>query len=155
MIVRDCVAADLTAVTDMLEAKRALLATFEPRFWKQAPNSRELTGPYLASLIDSGRHVFLVAEENGGIAGFILASPMPVPPVYDAGPAAVIDDFDVADPATWEKVGGALLAETRRRLRERGIVQFIFVSARRDRPKMEFLQGQGLSEHAAWFNGAV
>jgi L-amino acid N-acyltransferase YncA len=155
IIIRECREADLPAVVDILEAKRALLATFEPRFWKQAPSSRETTGPYLASLLATGKHVFLVAEATHGIAGFLLASSMPVPPVYDAGPTAVIDDFDVVDSATWSEVGSLLLAEARRRLRELGFAQFIFVSAKGDLPKMDFLRAQGLSEHAAWFNDAV
>lgn len=155
MNVRDCVPEDLPFVVDILEKKRALLATYEPRLWKQAPTSREMTGPYFASLIESSRHVFLIAEHADEIVGFILASPMPVPPVYDAGPTAVIDDFDVSDPSNWNEVGGALVAEVRRRLKERGVVQFIFISARCDTTKMNFLKAQGLSEHASWFNAAV
>ncbi|WP_309083261.1 GNAT family N-acetyltransferase [Chelativorans sp.] len=155
MIVRDCAPDDLPAVVDILEAKRAQLAAYEPRFWKQSPTSRATTKPYLAELLKSGEHVFLVAEHSSGIAGFLLASPVRVPPVYDAGPTAVIDDFHVADDAIWNDVGGALLTELRLRLRERGFVQFVFVSAHRDTAKMRFLHEQGLSEHASWFNGAI
>ncbi|MCT7375329.1 hypothetical protein [Chelativorans salis] len=58
LIIRDSAPADLPAVMDILEAKRALLATFEPRFWKQAPASRETTGPFFASLIESASTSF-------------------------------------------------------------------------------------------------
>jgi predicted N-acetyltransferase YhbS len=153
--IRQCAAQDLPAVVEILEEERGQLSKYEPRLWKQAPTSREMTGPFFESLLATGKHVFLVAEEEGDIIGFLLASPMPVPPIYDAPTTAIIDDFAVSDSTRWEEVGGLLVQETRKRLKERGVVQFIFIGPQRHTKKMDFLRAQGLSEHASWFNDAV
>jgi hypothetical protein len=153
--VRDCTAADLPAVVDILEGKRGLLATFEPRLWKRAAGSRQGTLSYFSGLLSAADHVFLVAEEGGRILGFILATPMRVPPVYDAGPTAMIGDYEVAMPDLWPTVGVSLLAEARRRLAQQGTVQFMCIGAQQDSAKLQMLPAAGLSQHVAIFNGSV
>jgi GNAT superfamily N-acetyltransferase len=153
--VRDCTAADLPAVVDILEHKRDLLATFEPRLWKRAAGTRASTLSYFSGLLASGEQVFLLADDGGRIRGFVLAAPMRVPPVFDAGPTAMIDDFEVASPELWPTVGAALLAAARQRLAQRGIVQFMCIGAQRDSHKLQMLTAAGLSQHVAIFNGRV
>lgn len=153
--IRECAAADLPAVVDILECKRELLATFEPRLWKRAAGSRESTLSYFSGLLSSDEHVFLVADDGGRILGFILAASMRVPPVYDAGPTAMIDDFEVAAPELWPTVGASLLAAARLRLAGQGIVQLMCIGVQRDSAKLQMLAAAGLSQHVAIFNGPV
>lgn len=151
--IRDCTEADLPAVVDMLERKRDLLATFEPRLWKRAAGSGEASNAYFSGLLSTDDNVFLVAEDGDRILGFILATPMRVPPVYDAGPTAMIDDYEVAAPELWPTVGASLLAAARQRLARRGIVQFMCIGAQQDSGKLQMLASAGLSQHVAIFNG--
>ncbi|HEV7276411.1 MAG TPA: N-acetyltransferase [Devosiaceae bacterium] len=153
MQIRDCAPADLPAVINMLERKRDLLATFEPRLWKRAAGSAESTHSYLSGLLTADDNVFLVTDDGDRILGFLLATPIRVPPVYDAGPTAMIDDFEVAAPELWPTVGAALMTAARQRLAQRGIVQFMCISVQRDSGKLQMLADAGLSQHVAIFNG--
>jgi hypothetical protein len=90
--------------------------------------------------------IALVHERDEEIDGFVIASLVPAPPVYDPGGlTCLIDDFTVAAPALWPTAGEALLAEVGRRAKARGAVQFMVFCGHEHEPKRAMLAAAGLS----------
>jgi len=67
----------------------------------------------------------------------------------------LIDDFCVADPATWPTVGAALLADVQSAAAARGAVQNVVVCGHLDEPKRAFLREAGLSLASEWYIGPI
>jgi hypothetical protein len=86
-----------------------------------------------------------------GLAGFLIATLQPAPPVYaPGGLTCVIDDFCVAEARYWPKAGAALLQEAMRCARERGAAQVVVACPHRDQAKLTLLAGEGLSVASEW-----
>ncbi|MEJ1967902.1 MAG: GNAT family N-acetyltransferase [Rhizomicrobium sp.] len=150
-VVRTATPADLDAAAAMAEARRVRYEAFEPVFWKRQPGSEALSRAWFAHLLARPETVFLVAEWGGSPTGFLIAVPTPAPPVYEAGPTAMIDDFCVEDPALWASVGPPLLREARARLKERGFRQIVVISGAKDTEKKTFLAAEKLSPASTWW----
>ncbi|GHA12702.1 N-acetyltransferase [Devosia pacifica] len=153
--VRNCEVADLAAVIDILQARRAEHERYEPVFWKISEDAAASSKAFLATVLEDEESLCLVAMESGILVGFLFARPMPTPPVYDAGPTAVIDDFYMLSPDRWITAGVALIENAKQRLSEKGIKQIVAVSAYKDNAKMVFLRQQGLSLASAWFTSEI
>jgi len=153
LTIRTGTAEDLTACIPILEAIRQRYQTFEPQFWKRAPGAAAMSHTFLTYLIAQETTLFLIAEENGAVTGFLTAKPQPAPPVFAPGATAFVDDFCVADEAAWATTGAALLREARAKLKERGFEQVIVVTAYRDDGKMAMLKQEELSLASAWWVG--
>jgi acetyltransferase (GNAT) family protein len=151
MTIRAGIKDDLPSCCALLEAMRARYQTYEPQFWKRAPNAAKMSEAFLGMLTAQPVTLFLVAEAGGKITGFLTARPQPVPPVFEPGATAFIDDFCVLD--DWAVTGASLLREARAKLKERGFAQVIVVSAFRDDAKMEMLKREDLSLASAWWVG--
>lgn len=151
MTIRAGSKADLPGCIAIVEKTRAKYQDYEPQFWKRAPNAAQMSEAFLGMLIAQETTLFLVAEEENGVAGFLTAKPQPVPPVFTPGKTAFIDDFCVA--SDWATIGTALLREARTQLKERGFEQIIVVTAYRDEGKMEMLKQENLSLASAWWVG--
>ena len=151
MSVRAGSAEDVPACIAMLEAMRLRYQTYAPQFWKKAENSAAMTKMFFAHLLGEETTLFLVAEEDGTAKGFLMARPQPVPPVFEPGRTAFIDDFCVADDSDWAGIGGALLDEARAQLKARGFEQIVVVSAQRDAAKMAMLDAATLTATSSWF----
>ena len=96
----------------------------------------------------------LVAEDDGGFAGFLIATVGPTPPVYDPGGlTAMIDDFAVVSDAAWATTGRDLLGAATARVRDRGATQLVVVCGHRDEPKRAALRAAGLSLASEWYTG--
>ena len=108
---------------------------------------------FLGYLIAQETTLFLIAEENRAVTGFLTAKPQPAPPVFEPGATAFVDDFCVADEAAWATTGAALLREARTRLKARGFAQVIVVTAHRDDGKMAMVKQEELSLASAWWVG--
>jgi GNAT superfamily N-acetyltransferase len=147
---------DVAACVALIEERRQRYQSYEPRFWKKASNSGELSADWYARLIaDEKTNVALLAELGDSVVGFLIASPIAAPPVYDSGgPTAMIDDFAVLSDQ-WEEVGAVLLERARDLLRDRGFVQIVVLGAYQDIPKSAFLSGTGLSLASMWWTGAL
>lgn len=156
MVIRSAYRGDVEACVQMIEARRRLYETFEPRFWRKAEHSAAMSTAFFGHLaIDAGA-LFLVSDSDGQIDGFLIAMPVQNPPVYaPGGPTAQIDDFCVADPALFPTVGAALLDEARARSKARGITQLVVVCAARDEARTAFLRGQSLSLTTTWWTTAL
>jgi GNAT superfamily N-acetyltransferase len=149
--VRPAMEADLDAVAAMAEARRVQYETYQPVFWKRREGSEAMGRAWFAHLLAKPDALFLIAEWGGSQTGFLIAQPVPTPPVYDAGPTAVIDDFCVEDPRLWASVGQSLLREARARLKERGIRQIVVVCGDKDAEKKALLDGEKLSLASTWW----
>jgi len=149
--IRDAVASDIDAIGAMVEQRRRQYETYQPTFWRRAADSEPQARTFLGSLIGTPERIFIVAEE-ADIAGFLLAAPIPVPPVYDPGGSAfLIDDFCVADPAFWVPVGTALLDRGRAMAKARGAAHVIVVCGDADAMKAAMLRSAGLTIASNWW----
>ena len=148
--VRDAIAADVPAMVRLVSAYRVLLERWEPRFWKIAEDAPAKSIFFFGALIEDGRPVLKVATRSEEVVGFAVLMPTPVPPVYDGGPAATLDDFAIGDSETWAETGKALLDGVRSAGREKGWRQIIVVCPQADERKAEFLASEGLPIVTQW-----
>jgi len=99
------------------------------------------------------RHVALVHEATDGtIDGFLIATMVPAPPVYDPGGiTCLVDDFMVATPVLWASVGRNLLDEAVRLCAPKGAVQTVVVCGPHDAAKRSMLLESGHIVASEWF----
>jgi len=143
---------DAPSMVDLSERKRLEYQAYQPQFWRKAADSREKQLPYVERLIESDRVIALVYEDRGGIRGFMIASLMEAPPVYDPGGlTCMIDDFATGDPNDWPTVGHALLTAACQAAEERGAAQTVVVCGHRDEPKRRMLAQDGFSLASEWY----
>lgn len=156
MAIRSAEAGDIEACVGMIEARRQLYETFEPRFWRKAEHSAAMSTAFFSHLAADASALFLVSRADAGINGFLIAANIQNPPVYaPGGPTAQIDDFCVADPALFPTVGAALLDEARAQLKAQGFTQLVIVCAARDTARTAFLQSQSLSLTTTWWTTSL
>jgi len=156
MAIRSAQAGDIEACVGMIEARRRLHETFEPRFWRKADHSAAMSTAFFGHLATDAGALFLVSDSDGQIDGFLIAMPVQNPPVYaPGGPTAQIDDFCVADPSRFSTVGAALLDEARKRLKARGFTQLVVVCAARDEARTAFLESRRLSLTTTWWTTSL
>ena len=97
---------DLAHVTRMTEDRRVQYQEYQPVFWRKAEDSAVLAGDFMAKTIAREDVLFLVAESDERILGFLVATEISAPPVYDpGGPTYHVDDFCVLSPSLWSTVG--------------------------------------------------
>jgi GNAT superfamily N-acetyltransferase len=144
--------ADLPRMVVLSEQKRRQYQSYQPIFWRKAADSREKQLPHFERQLSSDRVFALVHEQDGAIDGFLIATLVEAPPVYDPGGlTCVIDDFVVAEAQDWQSVGGALLAEANRQAKSRGAVQTVVVCGHQDQPKRRMLAAGGFSIASEWY----
>lgn len=152
-MIRAATVDDLDGILVLAADRRRQYETYQPRFWRPAADAAQRQRPYLAGLIADPAVIALVAVTTGGaLAGMVIGQLAPPPPVYDpGGPGCLVDDFTVADPATWDTVGVDLLTAVIAAARERGAVQIVAVTAALDSPKRAALEQCGLSPASEWW----
>lgn len=151
-LVRDYRDSDLEAVAQMCDARRRAYAQHQPVFWRTAADATEVGRAFLADQLAKPANLAAVHETSGTVDGFVMASIVDAPPVYDpGGRTCAIDDFVVRDPADWSHVGPELLAYIAPRAQERGAVQCVVVTSAQDKPKSSALVGLGGSVASEWY----
>ena len=93
-------------------------------------------------------------EETPGIVeGFIIATIIAAPPVYEpGGPTCMVDDYWVRGGARWETIGRALLTAVCARARsEFGAAQVLVVCGHQDIAKRTMLLDLGLEIASEWY----
>ena len=152
MGVRDAQVADVPRMADLAEAKRQQYRDHAVPFQRPAPDGRTVHESFLPKLLEWEGFTVLVHDAAGGVDGFIVARFGSAPPPYGEGSLFHVDDFAVADGATWSTVGAALLGEVMHRAELAGIETAIVVSAPPsvDEPKTAFLSERGLRVDAEW-----
>jgi hypothetical protein len=144
--------ADVPRIVDLSERKRTEYQEYQPRFWRKAADSREKQIPYVTGLLERENVIALVHERGGIIDGFVIATVVEAPPVYEpGGKTCLIDDFAVGEPEDWPIAGAALLAEANRRAKALGAVQTVVVCGHRDAPKREMLAAAELTIASEWY----
>jgi hypothetical protein len=93
---RQLTKSDLTWAVDLASARRERIVPFAPRFWKPAPNARELHAAFLSSLIDSPE-VISVRTDKGFLFGM------------RRNDLVLVDDMALEDDADWPADGQVLL----------------------------------------------
>lgn len=148
---------DVSAMTRLIERRRAEYEQVQPVFWKRSGGSAARTRWFYSSLLLLARRtLILVADDDGHLLGFLIARPVRNPPVYNPdGPTVVIDDFCVAGPEQWPVIGRALLERTRAIARKTGWRQIVVVCGAGDKPKAAFLQSAELSIVTNWWRETV
>lgn len=145
---------DAPRMAELAESKREQYKTHAPVFHRPKPNVREMHAAFLASQVENTEnHVALVHEAHDGyIDGFLIATMVPAPPVYDPGGlTCLVDDFTVDTPDLWASVGRELLDEAIRLSEPRGAVQTVVVCGPKDNRKRAMLLDSGHIVASEWF----
>jgi len=151
-VIRPAGTGDLNAVLDLAAARREQYATYQPRFWRPAPDAAARQAAYLAGLITDPAVITLVALRGTVLVGYAVGQLVEAPPVYDPGGlTCMVDDFTVADPDLWATVGIDLLAAVTVEAIGRGAAQVVVVTAARDDPKRAALGRGGLTPASEWW----
>lgn len=151
MEIRFATVADVPQMVTLIEAKRRQYEQYNPQFWKKAANSAELTVPYFTKMVIEPEWCVLCAVDGADVVGFISAREAPVPPVYNAGPACVVDDFMVRESGEWASIGRALLDRFNTEARSRNWRQVIVVCGNLDEAKATMLRDAGLILNTNWW----
>jgi len=142
--IRPATKEDISAILDVAEAKREQYQRYQPTSWRKAGDSRAKQEPCLVSLVENDRIICRVHESDGVLDGFIFATLVSAPPVYDPGGAVcLIDDFALSDSAGWSSFGAALLREVTAEAKWRGAILAVVISGHRDEPKRSMLAQAG------------
>lgn len=152
--IRRARAEDAATTADLAEEKRAEYAAYSPIFWRPAHDARVRHLPFLSACFAAeDAYAAFAAEEDGAIAGVILANRHGAPPPFRSEPIPTwfVDDFYVADPDRWLSAGAALLAAVAEAARAAGAARVVVVGAARDLPKRGFLLGAGYALAAVWW----
>lgn len=152
IIVRAATSNDVASCVVIVQSARLQLSQFEPVFWRPSENSGAATLGWFTHLLSLSDTLFLVSEEQDRVVGFLIARPLPVPPVYEpGGPAALIDDFAIENPSRWGEIGPSLLSAAREIIRARGFAQIVVVCPYKDASKMAVMAEAELSRTTAWW----
>ncbi len=155
MTIRPAIKTDLPAMVALIEAYRRRLQTWRPMFWNKARGSGELSMLWFGHLMNQGNVLTLISEQDGKPDGFLIASLIDAPPVYDiSGKACMIDDYAVETDALWASVGRELLSEAKAWARQNDAAQVIVVSPTDHVDKNSFMETEGLAETTKWWTGA-
>jgi hypothetical protein len=141
-------------MAELAELKREEYEPHAPVFFRPKRGVRDLHRAFLASRIESEeKHIALVHEaDDGHVDGFLIASLVPAPPVYDPGGlTALVDDFTVEMPQLWAVVGRSLLDAAISEAEPRGAVQTVVVCGADDQPKRGMLVDAGHFVASEWF----
>lgn len=144
---------DIPSLVELSDQRRQQYAQYQPVFWRPAADAREQHEPFLPSLLTRDNVIALVHERaDGAVDGFVIATLVPAPPVYDpGGQTCGIDDFCLAEPADWAITGKRLLADAMAEAKARGASQVVVVCGHLDQPKRAILAAAGLAIASEWY----
>lgn len=153
MIIHPATEDDLPAILRLAAAKRKEYATYSPVFWHVADDAVEQQAPFFRhQRLQNPRALTLVAEDAGGIVGFVMATIGAAPPVYDpGGPVCSVDDFTVASPDLWSTVGEELVHAAKQWAQEQGAVLIVIVAGQQDASKRTMLAATGATVASEWW----
>ncbi|HEY0603545.1 MAG TPA: hypothetical protein VGD58_11575 [Herpetosiphonaceae bacterium] len=143
---------DLDAMIALADEKRTEYAQYAPTFWRKAVDGPIKQREYFRGLLAQPNIIALVSDEDGTIDGLVLGSIVDAPPVYDPGTqVCVIDDFTVAQPASWPTIGRALLEAARQHAAARQAKLTVVVCGHLDQAKRAMLQAAGFGIASEWY----
>ena len=143
---------DIFSVGKIADEKRHQYAHYAPAFWNPAHDAYDKHVVYLRSLLERSNTIFLVEEDNGKVRGFVIASIIGAPPVYDPGTKiCMIDDFAVAAEKDWSTVGHDLLNNARSHAKQMGANLAVVVCGGLDEAKRKMLRKTGFGVTSEWY----
>lgn len=152
MTIREAREDDVPQMVMLSAAKRTEYEAYQPLFWRKASDAEEQQKPFFRSLLTRENVIALVAERGDAVQGFIIATLVGSPPVYDPGGlTCLVDDFTVAAPDLWTGAGKELLEAATQRAKVRGAVQVVAVCGQKDEPKRSLLAEVGCSVASEWW----
>jgi hypothetical protein len=136
----------------LASTRREQYAQYQPLFWRPAVDATDRHRTHLASLVASDEVICMVSEEAGQLTGFLIATLLPAPPVYDPGGLTCqIDDFAVVTAGRWPTTGVRLLRAGLAQASRRGAVQAVVVTAHRDQAKRDAIRACGFEIASEWW----
>ena len=141
-------------MAELAELKREQYREHAPAFHRPKPGVRDLHAAFLGTQVANHQiHIALVHETSDRtIDGFLIATMIPAPPVYDPGGlTCLVDDFMVETPTLWASVGRSLLDEVVQRSVPKGAVQTVVVCGPHDTAKRAMLFESGHIVASEWF----
>jgi hypothetical protein len=143
---------DLNEILDLANLKRLEYETYQPVFWRVAPDAIAQQRDYVASHIANDEVVTLVATLESRLVGFVIGRLVSAPPVYNPGGLTCsIDDFVVNRNELWETVGVDLLDAVRKVAVSKGAVQVVVVCGHHDEWKKKMLEKSSLTIASEWW----
>lgn len=147
---------DIPQMVALSCSKRRTYEQFQHQFWRYAEGAEEAQAKWFEFLMSKGIGIFLVAELQDKIVGFIRGQLENAPDVYDPGGfTLMIDDFCVENSLLWHTVGKQLLEEIKEQAKQKGASQILVVSGHHDETKRQFLKSQELAVASEWFVGKI
>ncbi len=143
---------DLVALVDLSEQKRLRYQDYQPVFWRKAVDSSVKQHTYFEHLLGQKNTVILLHEGEKRIDGFIVASFVKAPAVYDPqGLICTVDDYCVAEDNLWQEVGQLLLDEVKQEAKRRNGVLVVVVCGHQDTPKRNMLTASSFTIASEWY----
>ena len=143
---------DLNEILELANSKRLEYETYQPVFWRVAPDAIAQQRDYLASQIANEEVITLVATLQSKLVGFAIGRLVSAPPVYNPGGLTCsIDDFVVNRNDLWETVGVDLLDQVRKVAASKGAVQVVVVCGHHDESKKKMLEKCFLTIASEWW----
>jgi hypothetical protein len=149
--IRRAIESDLDSIAALAELKRIQYEAYQPVFHRRAANALNDHRVFLKSLLTRDNTLLLVAEQDGKVVGFVFASVVEAPRVYDPqGKICFIDDFMVEDPKLWTTVGRELAEAAFQGSRPMGAVLANIVCGPQDLDKRALLTALGFDVASEW-----
>ncbi len=123
MLIRPATAADVPAVLPMVEAISSLHEKWDPDKYTKVGNIAEMYRSWLASRTKDGKSVFLVAEREGVLVGFLVATIEHEIPIYKIDQYAFIHDLWVDATYRNEGIARQMVTLAIERFTEMGVKQ--------------------------------
>ena len=155
MTVREASPDDLELMVALADAARSRYAEWSPTFHRPAADAVERHRPWLERLVADAEVGSWVSAGDGDAAGFLIATLVPAPPVYDPGGlTCLVDDF-VVDSDAWTTTGRALLDRTLEWATAHRAAQVVVVCGAQDTAKRHLLVEHGLGVVTEWFTAPL
>jgi hypothetical protein len=143
---------DISSMASLSAAKRTEYEAYAPTLWHRAEDAEPKQIAFFEAQLARPNTIALVSEQGGELTGFLLASIVKAPPVYDPGTlVCMIDDFTVRRSSDWDSEGTELLGEARRLAKLQSANLVVVVCGQRDKPKREMLSALGLYVASEWY----
>lgn len=152
MSIRPATENDVDRMVELSDLKRTQYAEYSPVFWHKVAEANPMQVKFFHTQLSRDSNIVLVAEENGQREGFVIASIINAPPVYNPGGLmCMIDDFAVSSPELWPTTGQALLREATQQAKIRGAVLSVTVCGHLDEVKRSMLKENGSTIASEWY----
>jgi hypothetical protein len=149
--IRRAIESDLDSIAALAEMKRIQYEAYQPLFHRQAANALKDHRVFLKSLLTRDNTLLLVAEQDSKVVGFVCASAVEAPPVYDPqSKICFIDDFMVEDPSLWSTVGRELAQAAFEGTKPMGAILSNIVCGPKDLDKRALLTALGFDVASEW-----